>query len=48
MVQRLDEGMQSLAEVIKKNDRKRYHELPPVQGAAGGMGGGLLAFLTQS
>ena len=31
MVQRLDEGMQSLAEVIKKTTGKRYHELPPVQ-----------------
>lgn len=47
MVQRLDEGMQSLAEVIKKTTGKDITNYPGA-GAAGGMGGGLLAFLTQS
>ena len=43
MVQRLDEGMQSLAEVIKKTTGKDITNYPGA-GAAGGMGGGLLAF----
>lgn len=43
MVQRLDEGMQSLAEVIKKTTGKDITNSPGA-GAAGGMGGGLLAF----
>lgn len=44
MVQKLDASMQSLAEVIKRvtgRDISRH----PGAGAAGGMGGGLLAFL---
>ena len=43
MVQRLDEGMQSLAEVIKKTTGKDITNYPGA-GAARGMGGGLLAF----
>lgn len=47
MVQRLDEGMQSLAEVIKKTTGKDITNYPGA-GAARGMGGGLLRLLTQS
>ena len=43
MVQRLDEGMQSLAEVIKKTTGKDITNYPGAS-AARGMGGGLLAF----
>lgn len=44
MVQQLDEGMRSLAGVIKKTTGKDIANHPGA-GAAGGMGGGLLAFL---
>lgn len=44
MVQRLDKGLQSLAEVIKRTTGKDLTNYPGA-GAAGGMGGGLLAFL---
>lgn len=44
MIQELDAGMKSLAQVIKKVTGKDIATYPGA-GAAGGMGGGLLAFL---
>lgn len=44
MIQKLDMGMRSLAEVIKRTTGKDITNYPGA-GAAGGMGGGLLAFL---
>lgn len=44
MIRTLDEGMQSLAKVIKKVTGKDISNYPGA-GAAGGMGGGLFAFL---
>lgn len=44
MIQKLDAGMQALAEIIKKTTGKDISNHPGA-GAAGGMGGGMLAFL---
>ncbi|MDR3061744.1 MAG: glycerate kinase [Dysgonamonadaceae bacterium] len=44
MIRELDTGMQSLSEVIKKTTGKDISKFPGT-GAAGGLGGGFLAFL---
>ena len=44
MIEELDRGMQSFAQVIQKDTGKDI-SLVPGSGAAGGMGGGMLAFL---
>lgn len=44
MIATLDKGMRSFAKVIRQETGKDIHDIPG-SGAAGGMGGGLLAFL---
>ena len=44
MIATLDEGMQSFAQVIRKETGKDISHIPG-SGAAGGMGGGMMAFL---